>query len=74
MGRLVAKMIHREGIGLLLCHHTLFNPIILWDVFCPLSLPLVLSKDIDNQSSYTLFVCFLETGSYVAQASLELIM
>lgn len=39
--------------------------------FNPLSLPLALGKDIDNQSSYTLFVCFLETGSY---ASLELIM
>lgn len=74
MGRLVAKMIHSEGIGLLLCHHTLFNPITLWDAFCPLSLPLALGKDIDNQSSYTLFVCFLEAGSYVAQASLELII
>lgn len=73
MGRLVAKMIHSEGIGLL-SHHTLFNPVTRWDVFCPLSLSMALGKDIDNQSSYTLFVCFLETGSYVAQASLELIM
>lgn len=74
MGRLVAKMIHSEGIDLLLCLHTLFNSVILWDVFCPLSVPLALGKDIDNQSSYTLFVCFLEIVSYVAQASLELIM
>lgn len=57
MGRLVAKMIHREGIDLLF-HHILFNPVILWVFFFfyPLSLPLELGKDIDNQNSYTLFV------------------
>lgn len=29
MGGLVAVMIHSEGTGLFLCHHTLFNPAIL---------------------------------------------
>lgn len=33
MGRLVAKMIHCEGIDLLFFDHTLFNPVIFGDVF-----------------------------------------
>lgn len=64
MGGLVAAMIH-------LCHHTLFNPLILMRCFLFPSLTLVLGEDIGIQSSC---VCFLEIGSCVAQAGLELVM